>query len=101
MAIPQAKSGEVIEIRPLWPLAQAPTTTLVKTKTLETIRLVILQGKAFLSIRPAGKLRSNVWKGASPSARAERLTNLSVDNYSISRLKSRIPSTASKTHRYY
>lgn len=46
MAIPHAKSGEVIDIRPLGPaLAQARTTTLVKTKTLEIIRLVIPSGK--------------------------------------------------------
>ena len=46
MAIPHAKSGEVIDIRPLGPaLAQAKTTTLVKTKTLEIIRLVIPAGK--------------------------------------------------------
>jgi quercetin dioxygenase-like cupin family protein len=46
MAIPHAKSGEVIDIRPLGSaLAQARTTTLVKTKTLEVIRLVIPSGK--------------------------------------------------------
>jgi quercetin dioxygenase-like cupin family protein len=42
MAIPHAQSGEVIDIRPLGSaLAQAKTTALVKTKTLEIIRLVI------------------------------------------------------------
>lgn len=46
MAIPHAKSGEVIDIRPLGStLAQTRTTTLVKTKTLEIIRLVIPSGK--------------------------------------------------------
>lgn len=46
MAIPHAKSGEVIDIRPLGAaLAQARTTTLVKTKALEVIRLVIPSGK--------------------------------------------------------
>ena len=46
MAIPHAKSGEVIEIGPLGPaLAQTKTTTLMKTKTLEIIRLVIPSGK--------------------------------------------------------
>ena len=35
VAVPHAKSGEVIDIRPLGSaLAQARTTTLVKTKTL-------------------------------------------------------------------
>jgi quercetin dioxygenase-like cupin family protein len=46
MAIPHAKSGDVINIRPLGSaLAQARTTTLVKTKMLEMIRLVIPSGK--------------------------------------------------------
>lgn len=46
MAIPHAKSAEVIDVRPLGAaLAQARTTTLVKTKTLEIIRLVIPSGK--------------------------------------------------------
>lgn len=46
MAIPHAKPGEVIDIRPLGSaLAEARTTTLVKTKTLEIIRLVIPSGK--------------------------------------------------------
>ena len=46
MAIPHAKSGEVIDIRPLGStLAQSKTTTLVKTKTLEILRLVIPAGK--------------------------------------------------------
>lgn len=46
MAIPHAKSGEIIDIRPLGPaLATATTTTLVKTPTLEVIRLVLPAGK--------------------------------------------------------
>ncbi|HMB04725.1 MAG TPA: hypothetical protein VKP69_13405 [Isosphaeraceae bacterium] len=46
MAIPHAKSGEVIEVRPLGPtLATTQTSTLVKTLTLEVIRLILLPGK--------------------------------------------------------
>lgn len=46
MAIPHAKSGEVIEVRPLGPaLATTPTTTLVVTPTLEVIRLVLREGQ--------------------------------------------------------
>ena len=46
MAIPHAKSGEVVEIRPLGPaLATSQTSTLVKTPTLEVIRLVLQPGK--------------------------------------------------------
>ena len=44
--IPHAKPGEVIDVRPLGSaLAQAKTTTLVKTPTLEVIRLIIPEGK--------------------------------------------------------
>ncbi|APW59925.1 cupin domain-containing protein [Paludisphaera borealis] len=46
MAIPHAKPGEVIDVRPLAKdLAGARTTVLVKTEALEIIRLVIPQGK--------------------------------------------------------
>lgn len=46
MAIPHAKSGDVIDVRPLGAaLAGAQTTTLVKTPTLEVLRLVIPSGK--------------------------------------------------------
>jgi quercetin dioxygenase-like cupin family protein len=46
MAIPHAQSGEVVDIRPLGPaLAAARTTTLVKSKTLEILRLVVPAGK--------------------------------------------------------
>ncbi|MCZ2075700.1 MAG: cupin domain-containing protein [Bryobacterales bacterium] len=46
MAIPHARSGEVIDIRPLGPaLHEARTTALVKTDSLEVIRLVIPAGK--------------------------------------------------------
>lgn len=46
MAIPHAGPGDVVEIRPLGPdLGRARTTTLVKTPTLEVIRLVLQPGK--------------------------------------------------------
>jgi hypothetical protein len=46
MAIPHAHSGEVVDVCPLGPaLANARTSTLVKSKTLEIIRLVVPAGK--------------------------------------------------------
>lgn len=46
MAIPHAQPGELIDVRPLGPaLAGARTTVLVKTESLEVIRLVVPQGK--------------------------------------------------------
>jgi quercetin dioxygenase-like cupin family protein len=46
MAIPHAQPGDVVNVRPLGAsLAQAKTTTLIKTKNLEVIRLVLPRGK--------------------------------------------------------
>src|SRR6476469_4902805 len=47
MAIPHAKSGEVIDLRPVGEApAPAPTSTLVKTDHLEVICLAVPAGKA-------------------------------------------------------
>lgn len=46
MAVPHARPGEIVCVRPLGAaLAQAKTTTLIKTKNLEVIRLVLPRGK--------------------------------------------------------
>ncbi len=46
MAIPHAKPTDVIDVRPLGAgLTKAQTTTLVKTDSLEVIRLVLPAGK--------------------------------------------------------
>ena len=46
MAIPHAKAGEVIDVRPLGSaLSAARTQTLVKTDTLEVVRIVMAAGK--------------------------------------------------------
>ena len=64
MAIPHAKSGDVIDIRPLGPaLAQAKTTTLVKTKTLEIIRLVIPAGKDIPEHQAPGEITVQCLEG--------------------------------------
>ena len=64
MAIPHAKSGEVIDIRPLGSaLAQARTTTLVKTKTLEIIRLVIPSGKEIPEHQAHGEITVQCLEG--------------------------------------
>ncbi len=45
MAIPHAKPGEVFDIRPLGPaLSQTRTTTLVKTDSVEVLRLIVKAG---------------------------------------------------------
>lgn len=57
MAIPHAQSGEVVDVRPLGPaLAAARTTTLVKSKALEVIRLVVPAGKEILSHEVPGEV---------------------------------------------
>lgn len=46
MAIPHAKPGEVVDVRPLGAaLASAQTQTLVRTEQVEVIRLVVPAGK--------------------------------------------------------
>jgi quercetin dioxygenase-like cupin family protein len=46
MAVPHAQPGEIVGVRPLGAgIVQAKTTTLIKTKNLEVIRLVLPRGK--------------------------------------------------------
>ena len=46
MAIPHANTGELVDVRPLGAaLSSAKTTTLVKTKAFEILRLVVPAGK--------------------------------------------------------
>jgi quercetin dioxygenase-like cupin family protein len=64
MAIPHAQPGEVIDVRPLGPaLAQTKTTTLVKTSTLEVIRLVVPAGKEVPTHRVAGEITVQCLEG--------------------------------------
>jgi quercetin dioxygenase-like cupin family protein len=64
MAIPHAQSGEVIDMRPLGSaLAQGRTSTLVKTKTLEIIRLVIPAGKDIPGHKAHGEITVQCLKG--------------------------------------
>lgn len=57
MAIPHAQSGDVVDVRPLGAsLATARTTTLVKSKTLEIIRLVVPAGKEIPTHTVAGEV---------------------------------------------
>ena len=64
MAIPHAKSGEVIDLRPLGEdLAHAVTNTLVKTDRLEIIRLVVLAGKDIPPHQVAGEITVQCLEG--------------------------------------
>lgn len=64
MAIPHAESGEVIDIRPLGTaFVQARTTTLVKTDTLEIIRLVVPAGKEISRHQAPGEITVQCLEG--------------------------------------
>jgi quercetin dioxygenase-like cupin family protein len=64
MAIPHAKSGEVIDLRPLCEvLAHAVTSTLVKTDRLEVIRLVVPAGKDIPPHQVAGEITVQCLEG--------------------------------------
>lgn len=64
MAIPHAKSGEVINIRPFGDtLNSAVTTTLVKTDRLEIIRYVIPAGKEWHGHQVPGEITVQCLEG--------------------------------------
>jgi len=56
MALPKAKPGDVIDVRPLGPLlSKSKTSTLVKTDDLEVLRLVMPAGKRIETHRAPGE----------------------------------------------
>jgi quercetin dioxygenase-like cupin family protein len=64
MAIPHAQPGEVIDVRPLGPaLAGARTTALVKTESLEVLRLVIPRGKEIPTHTTRGEITVHCVEG--------------------------------------
>jgi len=64
MAIPHAKSGEVIDLRPLGEaLAHAVTNTLVKTDRLEIIRFVVPAGKEWHGHQVTGEITVQCLEG--------------------------------------
>lgn len=57
MAIPHAKPGEVVDVRPLGlALASAQTKTLVRAEQVEVIRLVVSAGKEIEEHKTKGEL---------------------------------------------
>ena len=57
MAIPHARSGQVIDVRPLGPeLADERTTALFKTDDLEVMRLILPAGKSLPPHKVAGEI---------------------------------------------
>ena len=57
MAIPHAKPGEVVDVRPLGSaLASSQTTTLVRAEQVEVIRLVVPAGKEIAEHKAKGEI---------------------------------------------
>lgn len=64
MAIPHAAPGQIIDIRPLGDkIKQSLTTTLVKTNTLEIIRLVLPAGKEIPHHQVTGEITVQCLEG--------------------------------------
>ena len=65
MAIPHAKSGQVINVRPLGTaLASAQTNTLVRTADVEVIRLIVRSGKEIPEHKAKGDIVVQCLEGA-------------------------------------
>jgi quercetin dioxygenase-like cupin family protein len=65
MAMPHAESGDLIDLRPLGPaLAVAKTATLVKTDTLEVIRLVVPATKEIAPHKTNGEVTIHCLEGS-------------------------------------
>jgi quercetin dioxygenase-like cupin family protein len=64
MALPHAGPGEIIDVRPLGKaLADAKTTTLVKTERLEIARLVVPAGKELPTHQVPGEITVQCLEG--------------------------------------
>jgi quercetin dioxygenase-like cupin family protein len=64
MAIPHAQPGDVIDVRPLGTrIKDNQTSTLIKTDTLEVIRLVLDRGKEIAEHRAPGRITVQCLEG--------------------------------------
>jgi quercetin dioxygenase-like cupin family protein len=64
MAIPHAKPGEVVDVRPLGTaLSDTSTWTIVKTETLEVIRIVLPAGKQLPPHKVPGEITVHCLEG--------------------------------------
>lgn len=64
MALPHARPGEVIDVRPWGPsLATARTATLIKTDRLEVVRLVMAAGKSIAEHKAPGEITIHCLEG--------------------------------------
>ena len=64
MAIPHAAPGDVIDVRPLGQaLATTKTSTLLKTETVEVVRLVMAAGKELREHKAPGEIMVQCLEG--------------------------------------
>jgi quercetin dioxygenase-like cupin family protein len=64
MAIPHAKAGQLIDVRPLGAaMVDAKTQTIVKTEALEVIRIVMAAGKDIARHHVAGEITVQCLEG--------------------------------------
>lgn len=64
MAIPHARPGEVINVRPLaGALTASVTTTLIKTQHIEVIRMVLSAGKVLADHQAPGEITVHCLEG--------------------------------------
>jgi quercetin dioxygenase-like cupin family protein len=64
MAIPHAKPGEIVDVRPLGAaLSDTSTWTIVKTETLEVIRIVLPAGKQLPPHKVPGEITVHCLEG--------------------------------------
>jgi quercetin dioxygenase-like cupin family protein len=77
MAIPHAQPGQVINVRPLGPaLAAAQTATLIRTTSLEVIRLIVPSGKHIQEHKAKGDLVVQCLEGEVAFTAAGKTQNL-------------------------
>ena len=68
MAISHAKPGELVDLRPPGiALATTKTTTLVKTRDMELIRLIVPAGKEIPTHKAPGEITVQCLEGTTPS----------------------------------
>ncbi len=64
MAIPHANPGDVIDIRPLGAaLATSKTSTLLKSRNIEVVRLVMTAGKEIAEHKAPGEITAHCLEG--------------------------------------
>ena len=101
MAIPHAKPGEVVDVRPLGPaLASAQTKTLVRAEQVEVIRLVVPAGKEIEEHKAKGEIVVQCLEGKVAFTAFGKTQTLEAGSLSTCPRGSRTRSRESRTPRF-